>query len=115
LRPGWRCSATVEPDFAVHVHGVELDPVAPPGVGRFHLKFASVPTDSARLVAAAVSLRGILVISGFERPVMRHIERPPAGLHKRRLLGARLIAEVKLPAMIDTLDHPFGPRRRREK
>ncbi len=90
----------VDPDVAVHVHAVELEPrIAITGTGR-QAKGLPVPAGAGREVAHPAAAGRIFPRSPFDAPVMRQVERAPAAIIERRPLRSCGITQGEAPARV---------------
>jgi hypothetical protein len=100
----------VDPHLAVHVHAIELDDDLPAGDRRKREAFP-IPADAMGEEAAVVLARRRLVNGHFNAPVVRHVERAPAGVIKARLPGGRVIPEPEAPTGVERDDLSRAGRR----
>ena len=103
----------VDPDVAVHVHAVELEPrhLAPRPGGQ--PKRLAIPADARGEVAHAAAARGVLAWRALDAPVVRQVEPAPLAVVEPRLLGSGVIAEEEAPAGIHGETLSLGGDRRR--
>ena len=91
----------VEPDVAVHVDAVELDPDA--AVFRFRRRGErlAVPADAAVEISAAVARRGERIEGAFDAPVVRHVELPPGRVVEIGVLAVFDLAQMEPPIAVE--------------
>jgi len=90
----------VDPDFAVLVGAIDLDGHLPVFIRRGQAEMLPVPPDSRGREATGASARLGWDEGALDAPIVRQVETAPSGIGETRLLGARCVAFVELPAEV---------------
>src|SRR6267142_4266572 len=91
----------VDPDVAVHVDAIELEPCFATARWGGQGEGPAIPADACGEVADATGARGVLTGDSFHTPVVGHIERPPRVIIERSFLGATRVAQGEPPGRVD--------------
>src|SRR5678816_1202262 len=67
------------------------------------------PADPGGQVAAVTQRRRVLIERALDAPVMRHVQRAPAGVVEAGLIGAARVALVEQPAVVERRDRAHPP------
>src|SRR5439155_27193209 len=73
----------VDPHFAVAIHAVEFDEDDLAAVHRGHGERLAIPPDAARQRTARHAGVVLLAELAFDTPIVRQVERAPAGIRER--------------------------------
>src|SRR5262245_8802986 len=90
----------VDPDVAVHVYAVELEPGATAGGCARKRERLAIPANARRQIADATTTRTVLGVRPFDAPVVRHVDGAPTAVVERRDLRARRVAAREAPSRI---------------
>ncbi len=104
----------VDPDIAVHVDAVELEPRFPLACAGREPEDPAVPADSRREVATAPAGRGVLPRRPLDAPIVRQVQRTPLPVVEAGLVSTGWIARGEAPAWIHRQALPLRAGRSHE-
>ena len=104
----------VDPDVAVHVDAVELEPDDPLARAGRQPEGLAVPTDARGEEADAAAAGSVLAWRALDAPVVRQVQPAPPAVVESRLLGSGGIGQGEPPAGVhgEALALSRGRRRR---
>src|SRR5215510_9262016 len=91
---------SVDPNVAVHVHAVELEPSATAGSCARKCERLAIPANARWQIADAPTTRTVLGVRPFDAPVVRDVDGAPSAIVERRDLGARRVTAREAPSGI---------------